>query len=417
MPPAVVDPPRRLSRRQVYRRRRIVVFGGILLVLALLIYLPLTLLAPLRAAAVSVDAADDAVPAAPALAFPGYGASAIGAVGYPGVLAQSGSTDPLPMASISKVITALVVLDAHPLAVGEEGPTVTMTATDVAYYDRYLAQNGTVSKVSAGYTFSEHDLLELTLVKSANNYATSLAVWAYGSEDAFVAAARTWLTAHGLDRIVFNEPTGIDRSNVAPVDQLVELGKLALADPVIAPIVASSQVVVPQVGELPNTNVLLGTAGIDGIKTGTLDDFGANLLFSADYTVGSSTVTVVGVVLGGPDHDTIDAAIVALLGTVQAGFAEVPVATDDEPFATYTAIWGASTQAVAEDPATILTWGGQPITSDVEVENLTTGQAGEEVGTVTFASGPKTVTVELVLATDLDDPGPWWRLTNPAALF
>jgi len=417
VPPRPEPTSRRLTRRQVYRRRRIAVGAGILVALTTFVYLPLTLLAPLRASAVTVTAPEEPTPAVPALAFPGYGASAIGAVGYPGVLAQSGSPDALPMASISKVVTALVVLEAHPLAVGETGPTATMSAADAALYGTYLAQNGTVSNVRAGMTFTERELLELSLVKSANNYTMSMALWAFGSNDAYVAAARAWLTAHGLDRIVVNEPTGIDRSNVAPVDQLVELGKIALENPVIAEIVALQAATVPQVGALSNTNDLLGISGVDGIKTGTLDDFGANLLFSADYTVGESTVTVVGVVLGGPNHDRIDADIVNLLATTVANFTEVEVAADAEAFASYAAIWGESVTAVAAGRVTLLTWAGAPVEVEVVTEEVRTGRAGEDVGDLLFTSGPKTATVDLELSADLDDPGAWWRLTHPAELF
>jgi len=412
-----VPPSRQLTRRQIYRRRRLAVGGGILVVLTTLVYLPLTLLAPLQAAAVTVTTPEEPTPAVPALAFPGYGASAIGAVGYPGVLAQSGSTDALPMASISKIITALVVLEAHPLAVGEAGPTATMTAADAALYGTYLAQNGTVSNVRAGMTFTERELLELTLIKSANNYTMSLALWAFGSNDAYVVAARAWLAAHGLDRIVVNEPTGIDRANVAPVDELIELGKIALEHPVIAEIVSTKAATVPQVGVIPNTNELLGISGVDGIKTGTLDDFGANLLFSADYAVGESTITVVGVVLGGPNHDQIDADIVNLLASTVANFTEVEVAADAEAFASYAAIWGESVTAVAAGRVTLLTWAGAPVEVEVETEDVRTGTAGEDVGDIRFTSGPKSATIDLELSADLDDPGPWWRLTHPVELF
>lgn len=392
-------------------------FGGLGLLLTTVIYLPLTLLAPLKPAVVTLSTPVDDAPPVPALEFPAYGASAIGAVGYPGVLAQSGATAPLPMASITKVITALVVLDAHPLAVGDSGPTATMTAADAALYGTYLAQNGTVSTVRAGMTFTERQLLELTLIKSANNYTTSMAVWAFGSQDAFLVAARAWLAAHGLDQIVINEPTGIDPGNVAPVDQLVELGRIALAHPVIAEIVATTQVDLPPFGVLPNTNLLLGRDGVDGIKTGTLDDFGANLLFSADYLVGESAITVIGVVLGGPNHDVIDHDILGLLDSTLANFTEVEVAADGETFATYRAIWGESIAAVAAGRTTLLTWGGAPVTVDVVTDELRTGTAGADVGDLVFTSGPTTIRVDLELAADLDDPGPWWRLTNPAALF
>lgn len=394
-----------------------VVFGGIALIMAALIYLPFTLLAPLPPAAVTVAAAEELAPEVPALAFPAYGASAVGAVGFPGVLAQSGATTPLPMASITKVITALVVLQTHPLAVGEAGPTVTMTAADAALYGRYLDQNGSVANVRAGMTFTERELLELTLVKSANNYTMSLVIWAFGSHDAYLAATNVWLETHGLTETVVTEPTGIDSANVAPADQLIELGRIALQNPVIAEIVTQKTTDIPQLGVLPNTNELLGISGVDGIKTGTLDPFGANLLFSADYRVGETIVTVIGVVLGGPDHDVIDRDILRLLDTVVGNFTEVEVAADAEPFAAYDTLWGAEAQAVAAERTTLLTWAGAAIETEVDAAELRTGQAGDPAGKVTFSSGPLSVRVTLQLAVDLDDPGAWWRLTNPAELF
>lgn len=406
-----------LTRRQIYRRRRIVVFGGLGLTLAVLAYLPMTLLAPLDPAVATVAAPVEEAPEVPALDLPNYGAAAVGAVGFPGVLATSGSTAPLPMASITKVITALVVLEAKPLGAGESGPEVEMTAEDAAYYDRYLAQNGTVSEVRPGLRLTERDLLELTLVKSANNYAATLARWALGSEDAFPAAASAWLTANGLDGIRVVEPTGIDPANVGPADQIVALGRIALEHPVIAEIVALSSADVPEIGAIPNTNKLLGRAGVDGIKTGTLDDFGANLLFSADVAVGASSVTVVGVVLGGPDHDILNRDILDLLGTVVGNFTEVEVATAGESFGDFATSWGASTTAVAAESATLLTWGAADISVEVELAEVRTGVAGEGAGTATFRAGDRSVTVPLELAGDLADPGPWWRLTHPAELF
>lgn len=412
-----MPPSRQLTRRQIYRRRRIVVFGGLALALASFIYLPMTLLAPLRVAEVTLTVPEEPTPEVPALDFPGYGSSAVGAVGYPGVLAQAGATKPQPMASITKVITALVVLEKHPLGVDEEGPKITMDARDLAFYSEQLAMNGSVAPVSAGMTFSERDLLELTLVKSANNYTMSLARWAFGDNAAFLQAARAWLADHGLDKIKVLEPTGIDADNVAPADQLVELGRIALEHPVVADIVASKNVRVPELGKLPNTNALLGVDGVDGIKTGTLDTFGANLLFSADYLVGEHPVTIVGVVLGGPDHDRINRDIRDLLKTALANFTEVEVAADDEPFATYRTVWGAETQAVAAERVTLLTWAGEPVLAEVTTTEIRTGEAGTDVGRVVFTSGPSSAVVDLELATDLDDPGPWWRLTNPGLLF
>jgi D-alanyl-D-alanine carboxypeptidase (penicillin-binding protein 5/6) len=405
------------SRRQIYRRRRIVVFGGLLLVLFLAFYLPMTLLAPLRATDAVVGPHDEPPGAAAQVPFPGYGASAIGALDMPGVLVAGGSSKALPMASITKVVLALLTLEKHPLGVDESGPSVTMTAADEALYTAYLRVNGQVLPVHAGTVFSERELLELALIKSANNYATTLAVWAFGSEKAFVAAARDWIAAHDLPSMRIVDSTGLDPGNKATAGDLVELGRLALADPVVTAIVGTEKLTLHDVGAVENSNELLGTHGVTGIKTGTLDSFGANLLFSAQYAIGSSTVTLVGVVLGGVDHPTINQAIVRLLAGAKAGFHEVDVSDIGEDFASYRTPWGQSAEAEAGAEAVLLTWSDTPITVEIDAEPVGLGDAGEQVGQVVFTAGERSVTVPLLLSRSITDPGPGWRLTHPGELF
>jgi serine-type D-Ala-D-Ala carboxypeptidase (penicillin-binding protein 5/6) len=396
-----------------YRRRRVVIALVLVVLLAIAIYVPMTLLAPLKAVAASVDAPAIAPTAAAAPAWPSYGASAVGAVGYPQATAQSGRTDAVPMASISKVITALVVLQAKPLAAGDAGPTITMTAADAALYGHYLALNGDVVRVQAGYQFSEHDLLELALIKSANNYAGSLANWAFGSTAGYATAATAWLTAHGLTGIHVVEPTGIDPSNVGTASDLVKLGELALQDPVVAPIVASTQASLPNVGGIQNTNALLGTDGIEGIKTGTLDDWGANLLFASKQTVGATTITIVGVVLGGADHPTIDHDIQTLIGSVTAGFHELKLASKGQVFGSYGTAWGQHAEARAAKDLVVVVYGAVNPAADVKAASITTAAKGSDAGSVAFPIGTTSATVPLVLSAAITDPGAGWRLTHP----
>jgi D-alanyl-D-alanine carboxypeptidase (penicillin-binding protein 5/6) len=406
-----------LSRRQIYRRRRIVVFGGLGLVVAVAFYLPMTLLAPLRA--IDPVMSDRAVQSdAPAsLHFPAYGGSAIGAVGFDGVLARAGSTSPLPMASITKLVTALVVLKVKPLAVGEEGPSVTMTSADVALYHHYLAADGQVAAVKSGWVFTEHELLELALIHSANNYAARLALWAFGSTEAYLSAVNSWIAAHHLSSMTITDPTGLDLTDVADTADLLELGKLALADPVLAPIVSTTSITIHDVGTLANTNTLLGFDGVEGIKTGTLNDFGSNLLFALPHRVGSRTVVIVGVVLGGSTHEQVDADIRALLTGVLAGFHEHQLAQKGDVFASYTTEWGQKASAVAGRSESLVTWGDSKVTASVTAAPVTTGTKGQAVGTATFTSGGRSVSVPLELSTAIEDPGPGWRLSHPGLIL
>ncbi|WP_307841800.1 D-alanyl-D-alanine carboxypeptidase [Salinibacterium sp. SWN167] len=406
-----------LTQRQIFRRRRIVVFSVAGVVLATAFYLPLTLLAPLDEVSAQVLAVETPVAAEPELTLPSYGASAIGALDRPGVLAQAGSTDPIPIASITKIITALVVLDAKPLEVDEAGPTITFGQTDVDFYNAQVAQYGSVSPVYDGLQLSQRDAMTVVLLPSANNYAQSLANWAFGSEDAFVAAAAVWLQEQGLENTTLTEPSGIQDTNRSTAADLTELARLAIGNPVIADIVSTSSAEIPGIGAVSNSNALLGIDGVDGIKTGTLVVGWSCLLFSADVTVGDEVITLVGAVVGGPDHPTINAAIRELIADATAGFSEVEVATDGEEFADYDTPWGDESAAVAASTVKMVVWGEDEISVTVEAVPVRLAESGENAGALHVQIGSDTFEIPLVFSEEIDDPGAWWRLTNPQSLF
>ncbi|THG33139.1 D-alanyl-D-alanine carboxypeptidase family protein [Naasia lichenicola] len=414
-------PERTLRRRRaIRRRRRIAVFSVLGVLLALLIgtgvYLP-------AAASAAVPAALPTVtqPVLPAVdpvvspVWPSFGRGAIGATGFDGVLASSGDQSAFPIASITKVVTAMVVLDAHPLAEGEDGPEIEFTSADVEILDEVLAQDGSWQAVEPGVVMSQREVMETMLIPSANNYAESLAVWAYGSVDAYLAAARAWLDGHGLTDTTVVDTNGLNAGDTSTPANLVALGQLALAQPAIAAIVVKQSAEEPYVGEIDNTNGLLGTSGIDGIKTGTTDEAGACLLFSTDVVVGAQSITVVGVILGAEDHDVLDAAVLDLLASVTPGFQELPLVTEGEAFASYETVWGETATAVSSETKSVLVWSGSDTTSTAAVtaEPLDEGTAGESVGQVDFTVGSQTVSVPLVLDAAIEEPDFEWRVMHP----
>ena len=114
------------------------------------------------------------------LTWPVHGEAAVGAVGY-GVLATHGDQKAQPTASAAKIMTALAILKQHPLNLGQQGPTLTLTQADVDSYNTYVAEDGSVAKVAAGEQITEYQLLEALLLPSADNIADTLAKWSYGS--------------------------------------------------------------------------------------------------------------------------------------------------------------------------------------------------------------------------------------------
>ena len=397
-------------------RHRIVVLSVAAILSVLAVYLPLTLLAPLAPTSAQLVPFIAPDRTATHAMLPGYGASAVGAIGYPEAFASAGSTEPLPIASISKIVTSLVVLEAKPLSPGDTGPTITFTARDAALRAEYVALNGETKPLTAGTSISQLDLMRVTLVASANNYADALAGWAFGSRAAFEIAVSAWLSSHGLDHTIILEPTGINPGNVSTATDLVEIGKLALANPVVASIVSTESMTLADVGSFANTNTMLGRLGVTGIKTGTLGGL-SNLLFAATFRYRGHAVTVVGAVIGGANHKAVDATVTILLEGMKAGFHEITLATRGEAFANFTAVWSQKARAVSSRAASILVWSNTPVTAVISALPARVGGSRAAIGSVTFTAGSQSVIVVLTLDQRLVDPGPWWRLSNPAKLI
>lgn len=406
----------RSDRAKMFRRRRIVVFGAVAMVLALIAtgaaYTANVLGAPVPAATPAVTDPEPVAAAPQPLALPGFGSYAVGAVGFDGLLVAGDEAASVPIASITKVVTALVLLEAHPIAPGEGGPEIVYTDEDVDIYWDMVAQNGSVAPVVPGATLTLRESLEAMLLPSGNNYAISLANWGFGSVDALVERANAWLVEHGLANTRVVDTSGLSLDNVSTAADLVRLGGIALTDPVLAEIVATPSVDIPELGALKNSNKLLGTHGVDGIKTGTTDD-AANLLFSADVPVGSTSVTIVGVLLGGRTHAVLNEAIAALLDSIAPGFHEVAPLEGGQVLAEYATPWGDTARARTTGGASVVVWNDTPVDVEVHAEPVTLASRGAEVGSAVVRAGTQEITVPLVLDATLDDPGVWWRLTNP----
>ena len=359
---------------------------------------------------------------APSVAWPSYGAGAISAVGVQGpadggMLSTHGSTGQLPIGSIAKVVTALVVLSAKPIAEGTDGGTISFTSADVGYYNDSVAENGSVAPVSAGLELTEREALTVLMLPSANNYAKSLAIWAFGSEEGYLAAARTWLDERGLTGTVIADTSGLSPATVSTTLEMVVLGELLIGDPVLAPIVAMPSAVIPGVGTVENTNTLLGQAGVDGIKTGTTDEAGACLLFSLDTTVEGRPVTLVGVVVGARTHPQLAADVLTLIPSVEAGFRTVTLTEAGQDFGSYTSAWGESAVAESSEAQSLLVWGATTVTTSVSLDPIEVVADGQEVGTVNVDVNGQAYPVPLVADGAIEDPGFGWRVTNPGELF
>jgi D-alanyl-D-alanine carboxypeptidase (penicillin-binding protein 5/6) len=230
-------------------------------------------------------------------------AAAIG-VQSGGIVASKNDTKPRPIASIAKLITALAILEKHPLKDDNDfGPSIPITEADEQLYRNYVAKNGTVTLIKAGVPLPERDALEAMLLPSANNVADTTAIWAFGTLKNYRAYATDMLNRLGLrDTTVGVDASGLDPSTKSTASDLVRLGEIALKNPIIAHIVALPAAHIPYAGDIPNYNAMVTKYGYTGLKPGESIQAGNTLLFSNDETINGKKTTVIGAILGSEDY-------------------------------------------------------------------------------------------------------------------
>jgi D-alanyl-D-alanine carboxypeptidase (penicillin-binding protein 5/6) len=397
------------------------VFAGLLL-LAAVGYLLLALLRTVPEPALVPVPLPATVPGPPpALAWPAQGQSAAGVEGV-GPIGTHGSHRPTPIASLAKVMTAYLVLRAHPLASGASGPPITVRPADAAAYRADLAAGQSVVAVRAGERLTERQALEALLLPSGNNIATLLAKWEAGSEAAFVATMNAQARALGLTHTHYADASGVRAATVSTAGDQLRLAMLALKDPVFAQIVAMPQVTLPVAGRQYNVDALLGRDGIVGVKTGSTSRAGGCFVFAAHERLGGRTVTVVGAVLHQlatrAQPSIIDAAFDAsrtLLASVRRVVVSLPIVRRGATVAWVRAPWADRLRLRASRSASLLGWPGLPITTRIATVRQIAAplSAGERIGTAMFAAGAQGVRVALITSRTLPRVSLAWRLTHP----
>jgi D-alanyl-D-alanine carboxypeptidase (penicillin-binding protein 5/6) len=402
------------------RRRRILrpatVVPTILLILLIGAYTATTLLWPLNAVQPTVTPIALQPTAAPPAdpAWPAQGEAAIALEGVPGELSSSASA-PESIASITKIVTALVVLDRLPLSPGEQGPSYAFTQADSADYWQYRARGESSLDVPVDGSLTELQMLQGMLIASANNYAQRLASDLFPSNADFAAAANTYLAERGITGITIVNPTGIEAGNTSTPAALIALAEKALANPVIAEIVRTPELTLPGAGSFKNGNPLLADPGVVGVKTGTLDAW--NLLSAKDFTIGTVTVRAYAAVLGQPGPDERNQASRDLYARIAEELQPRPSVTSGTVIGRVETLWGQESNIVTTADATVVLWNSAVAGTSTRFDLGDSRAAGDDVGTLTVTGPLNTDTVDAQLTDTIDPPDPLWRLTHPLDLF
>lgn len=158
-----------------------------------------------------------------------------------------------PIASISKLMAALVVID-HKLDLAGE--------TQILKSDQEIALRGARSRLLVGMTFTNSDLLHAMLIASDNRAVPALGRAVGLNPQELVAAMNAKAEELGLHHTHFGDPTGLDARNVSTARELVGVLRAAMKVPLIREITETAHFVVHPVGkpryaiEYNNTDVI-----------------------------------------------------------------------------------------------------------------------------------------------------------------
>ena len=264
------------------------------------------------------------------------------------ILYEKDANQPVEIASITKLVTVYLVYEAL-----EQGTISLSTPVDISDYPYKLTTNSEASNVpmeARNYTVEQ--LLEATMVSSANSAAIALAEKIAGSEKDFVDKMRAKLLEWGIQDATIVNTTGLNNEtlgdNIYPGSKKDDENKLSAYD---VAIVARNLIRdYPQVLEITkkptstfagleihSTNYMLEgmpayRGGIDGLKTGTTDKAGASFV----GTTVEKGMRIITVVLNADQQDTNPyarfTATSALLDYISANFALKTVVQKGETY-------------------------------------------------------------------------------------
>lgn len=192
------------------------------------------------------------------------------------VLYEKNAYDALPIASITKLMTAMVTLDSRPNL--ERRLIITDADVDTL--------RNSHSRLPVGTWLSLEEMLRLALMASENRAASALARSFPGGTPAFVRAMNLKARSLGLRSTHFRDPTGLNSANVSSANDLAKMVMAAADYPIISAMTTTAtydQLVGEQWVTFNNTNALVKSEDwrIDVSKTGFINESGKCLVMQA----------------------------------------------------------------------------------------------------------------------------------------
>jgi D-alanyl-D-alanine carboxypeptidase (penicillin-binding protein 5/6) len=317
-----------------------------------------------------------------------------------GLLLSRDARAPVPIASITKLMTVLIALErAKP--------------DDVVSVAPYSAGAGeSLIRLRAGERLTVRELVEASLIQSANDAAWALAAYiGHGDVTRFVQLMNRRAQQLGLRDTHFVRPDGLDvAGHVSSARDVTELARIAMRKPLVRQLVDEKTATIAGGRRLHTWNDLLYTfPGLVGVKTGHTNDAGWSEVAAAR----GPGVTVYATLLGGPSRAARNADLAELLTWGLEQFRVVPLVRSNHVYARADLPYGKGrVDLVAPKQVLYATELDRrfvervvaPVAVDLPVDR------GERLGEVRVSEGGRVIARSpLVAARSVSKPGPLGR--------
>ena len=203
------------------------------------------------------------------------------------VLLEKGSATMVPIASLTKLMTAMVVLDSKP----DMNASISIEPADVDVLKH------SKSHVPVGTKLARKEIFRLALMSSDNRAAASLARTYPGSNAAFEQAVQRKLTSLGMHNTVLKEPTGLSPENMSTAADLAKMAQAASHYPEIVNVTTDRADTIRMNGRpftFHNTNQLVGASGWNVLlsKTGFTNEAGHCLIMRIQQAGAHATLVL-----------------------------------------------------------------------------------------------------------------------------
>ena len=393
---------------------------GIILLVVILVFVGLVIMgivrfiSPIPAFDVKSSAQNVVLPGQFSVTLPNKVQSAVGTDTF-GVIASSPDQTPVPIASVAKIMTAYLVLKAHPLKPGEDGPSLTMTEKDVAGYKTAIKKNYSRLPVALGEKLTERQLLQGLLLPSGNNIADTLGRWVSGTNEAFVVKMNETAKSLGMTNTHYADASGANDATVSNAVDQIKIAQAAMQDPAFREIVAMPQATLPLAGKVYNVNWMLGKHGIVGIKTGSTTKAGGCFVSATPVVDGSEKHYIIAAVLGSKKaNQNLQSALEAnarILDEVRPQFKSYTLTPPANGFGQITTPWHSQSDLRVNQSIQVFGYPGMKVAYSIKPRSTKLPIApGTDVATLTIKEGKKSQTIAMQNTEKINPPGLFWRV-------